>query len=70
MPKLTAIPKINRPREKLVAKQENKPIKYFKVADSKEIKEISKEEVEFESDLPKEALSIIEPSKSEELIEK
>jgi len=31
-----------------LAKQKNKPIKYFTVIDSKEIKEISKDEVKFE----------------------
>jgi len=34
-------------------KNMNKPIKYFKVINSKDIKEISKEEVEFEEDLEK-----------------
>ena len=34
-------------------KNMNKPIKYFKVINSKDIKEISKQEVEFEEDLGK-----------------
>ena len=34
-----------------LAREKNKPIKYFTVVDSKEIKEISKEEVEFEEGL-------------------
>lgn len=34
-----------------LAKQRNKPIKYFIVIDSKEIKEIPKNEVKFEKDL-------------------
>lgn len=36
-----------------LAKRLNKPIKYFAIADSKEIEEISKNEVEFEGDLGK-----------------
>jgi len=36
-----------------IVKNMNKPIKYFKVINSKEIKEITKEEVEFEEDLKK-----------------
>lgn len=34
-----------------IAKERNKPIKYFTVIDSKEIKQISKDEVEFEEGL-------------------
>lgn len=34
-----------------IAKQVQKPIRYFAVIDSREIKEISKEEVKFEEDL-------------------
>ncbi len=34
-----------------IAKQENKPIRYFTVIDSKEIKEISKEEAKFEKEI-------------------
>ena len=34
-----------------LGKKMSKPIKYFKVIDSKEIKEISKDEVEFEDDV-------------------
>lgn len=34
-----------------IAKQENKPIRYFTVVDSKEIKEISEDESEFEEGL-------------------
>jgi len=34
-----------------LAKEKNKPIKYFTLIDSKEIKEISKDEVKFEEDL-------------------
>lgn len=34
-----------------IVKNMNKPIRYFKVINSKEIKEISKEELEFEEDL-------------------
>ena len=34
-----------------IAKEKNKPIKYFTVIDSKEIKEISKDEVKFEEEL-------------------
>lgn len=36
-----------------MVKEGGKPIKYFKIIDSKEIKEISKNEVEFEEDLEK-----------------
>ena len=36
-----------------LAKQYNKPIRYFSIVDSKEIKEISKDEAEFEEDLGK-----------------
>jgi hypothetical protein len=36
-----------------LAKQLKKPIRYFKIIDSKEIKETSKDEVEFEDDLEK-----------------
>jgi len=35
-------------REIKLAKQKNKPIRYFKVIDSKDIKGISKDEVQFE----------------------
>jgi len=34
-----------------LAKQKNKPIRYFEVIDSKEIKEISKDEARFEEDV-------------------
>lgn len=34
-----------------LAKERQKPIKYFAVVDSKEIKEISKDEIEFEKEL-------------------
>ena len=34
-----------------LAKKKNKPIKYFAVTDDKEIKEISKDKVEFEEEL-------------------
>lgn len=34
-----------------LGKKMNKPIRYFKVIDSKEIKEIAKEEAEFEDDV-------------------
>jgi len=34
-----------------IAKEKQKPIKYFTVIDSKEIKEISKDEIEFEREL-------------------
>ena len=34
-----------------LAKQMNKPIKYFKVINSKDIKEISEDELEFEEDV-------------------
>ncbi len=36
-----------------LTKQMNKPIRYFKIIQNKEIKEISKDEVEFEEDLEK-----------------
>lgn len=36
-----------------IVKKIGKPVKYFKVINSKDIKEISKEEVEFEEDLKK-----------------
>ncbi len=36
-----------------LAKKEGKPIKYYDVLESKKIKEISKDEVEFEEDLEK-----------------
>lgn len=36
-----------------LAKEMNKPIRYFKVVKSKEIKEISKDEIEFEEGLEK-----------------
>ena len=36
-----------------LAKQEGKPIRYFAIENSREIKEISKEEVKFEGDLSK-----------------
>ncbi len=36
-----------------LTKQMNKPVRYFKILDSKEIKEISKSEVEFEEGLKK-----------------
>jgi len=39
--------------EIMLAKQMNKPIKYFTIINSKEIKEIQKDEVEFEKDLEK-----------------
>jgi hypothetical protein len=36
-----------------LAKEINKPVKYFKIINSKEIKEISKKDVNFEEDLEK-----------------
>lgn len=36
-----------------LVKAMNKPIKYFKIVKSKEIQEITKDEVEFEEDLEK-----------------
>lgn len=39
--------------EIILAKRERKPIKYFSIVDSKEIKEIPKEEVRFEEGLEK-----------------
>lgn len=36
-----------------LAKQMNKPVKYFKIINSKEIREILKDDVEFEQDLEK-----------------
>jgi hypothetical protein len=39
--------------EILLAKEENKPITYFKIVDSKEIKQINKNGVEFEEGLEK-----------------
>ncbi len=36
-----------------IAKKNNKPVRYFAIIDSKEISEISKDEVEFEEDLEK-----------------
>lgn len=36
-----------------LAKKQNKPIKYFQIVNSKDIKKISKKEVEFEEDLDK-----------------
>ena len=41
-----------------LAKQENKIVKYYSILKSKEIKEISKEEVEFEEDLEKYRLEL------------
>lgn len=39
--------------EIILAKKENKPVSYFKVIDSKEVKPISKNEVEFEEGMEK-----------------
>ena len=39
--------------EIVLAKQKGKPVRYFKIIKSKEIEEITKDEVEFEDDLAK-----------------
>ncbi len=39
--------------EILLAKKENKPVSYFKIVDSKGVKQITKNEVEFEEGLEK-----------------